>query len=74
MNAVNVAFTLVPRINATGRMSHADRAVTLLVSEDPEEAQSLAQDICEYNDQRKKRKWKSSGKWASSSAGNRTAF
>lgn len=54
MNAVNVAFTLVPRINATGRMSHADRAVTLLVSEDPEEAQSLAQDICEYNDQRKK--------------------
>lgn len=53
MNAINVAFTLVPRINATGRMGSPSRAVHLLTSEDPEEAQTLAADICEDNDRRR---------------------
>lgn len=53
MTAVNVAFTLVPRINATGRMGSPSRAVSLLTSEDAEEAASLAADICEDNDRRR---------------------
>ena len=51
--ATNVAFTIVPRINATGRMGSPDRAVRLLLSEDEEEAQSLAAEICADNDRRR---------------------
>lgn len=54
LSAGNVAFTVVPRINATGRIGSPDRAVRLLVSEDPQEAQSLAEEICEDNDTRRK--------------------
>ena len=53
LNATSVAFTLVPRINATGRMGSPTRAVRLLTSEEPEEAASLAADICEDNDRRR---------------------
>ena len=49
-----MAFTIVPRINATGRIGASDRAVRLLLSEDMEEAQRLAQEICHDNDTRKK--------------------
>ena len=53
LTAGNVAFTVVPRINATGRIGVPDRAVRLLVSEDPEEAGALAEDICDDNDYRR---------------------
>ena len=53
LTASNVAFTLVPRINATGRIGSPDRAVHLLLSEDTDEAENLAQDICHDNDLRK---------------------
>lgn len=49
-----LAFTLVPRINATGRMGNADRAVRLLTCEYEEEAEILAEEICQENDNRKK--------------------
>lgn len=51
--AGNVAFTLVPRINATGRIGSSDRAVRLLVSEFPEEAAELAAEVCDDNTYRK---------------------
>ena len=54
LNAVNVAFSLVPRINATGRMGSSEKAVSLLISEDEEEAESLAADICEDNENRRR--------------------
>ena len=38
LTATNVAFTLVPRINATGRMGAPERAVRLLTSVDDGEA------------------------------------
>ena len=47
--ASNVAFTLVPRINAAGRMGSADRAIRLLLSEDEEEAKLLAEEVNEAN-------------------------
>ena len=54
LSSTNVAFTIVPRINATGRIGASDRAVRLLLSEDMEQAQRLAEDICHDNDTRKK--------------------
>ena len=54
LSSTNVAFTIVPRINATGRIGASDRAVRLLLSEDMEEAQRLAKEICHDNDTRKK--------------------
>ena len=54
LTAVNVAFTVVPRINATGRMGSPDRAVRLLLSEYPEEAEELAEEICADNDERRR--------------------
>lgn len=54
VTAEQVAFILVPRINATGRIGSPDRAVRLLVSESPEEAAALAADICEDNDYRRR--------------------
>ncbi|HIW24187.1 MAG TPA: single-stranded-DNA-specific exonuclease RecJ [Candidatus Acutalibacter stercoravium] len=51
--ATSLAFTVIPRINATGRMGSPDRAVRLLTCDDPEEAQPLSQEICEDNDRRR---------------------
>lgn len=53
LTSENVAFGIVPRINATGRIGSPERAVRLLLSEDPEEAASLAADICDDNDYRR---------------------
>ncbi len=48
-SASRVAFGLVPRINAAGRMGSAQRAFKLLVTEDEQEAYDLAQEIGEEN-------------------------
>lgn len=53
LTATNLAFTLIPRLNATGRMGSPDKAVHLLCCENEEEAYSLAQEICEDNDRRR---------------------
>lgn len=53
LTSESVAFGIVPRINATGRIGSPERAVRLLLSEDPEEAITLAADICDDNDYRK---------------------
>ncbi len=49
MTSSNIAFTIVPRINAAGRMGSADRAIKLLISEDEEEARILAEEVNEAN-------------------------
>lgn len=54
ISAGQVAFILVPRINAAGRMESPDEAVRLLISESPEEAGFLAGKICEDNEYRRK--------------------
>jgi len=53
ISAREVAFGLAPRINAAGRMEHAQAAVRLLLTRDPEEARQLALHLCEQNDRRR---------------------
>lgn len=50
--ATSVAFTLAPRINAAGRMEDPSIAAALLLSEDEQEADCLAGEICEKNRER----------------------
>jgi len=52
LTAQTVAFTLVPRINAAGRMGSASLAVKLLLCEDHNEALELAKRLDELNKQR----------------------
>ncbi len=53
ITATGLAFTVIPRLNATGRMGSPDRAVRLLCCEYEEEAQDLAEEICADNDRRR---------------------
>ncbi len=52
VTSTNVAFGLAPRINASGRMSHASRAVELLTTQVLEEAEIAALDLDILNKQR----------------------
>ncbi|MGJ9457073.1 single-stranded-DNA-specific exonuclease RecJ [Oceanobacillus sp. CF4.6] len=50
----DVGFLIGPRINAVGRLQDADLAVKLLLTEDAEMAQEIAEEIDAINEQRKK--------------------
>ena len=54
LTSTNVAFTLVARINATGRMGAPERAVRLLISGYEEEAEVLSEEICADNEERRR--------------------
>lgn len=49
----NVVFTIAPRINAAGRLKSGSRAVELLLAESKDEAKKIAQEIDEYNSERR---------------------
>ncbi len=51
-SAVDVAFKIAPRINAMGRMGAADRAVKLFLTDYEEEANALAGEMEQENQQR----------------------
>lgn len=55
LNSTAVAFSLVPRINAIGRMSHARKAFEVLVSEDIESAHKSANEIDRSNADRQEK-------------------
>lgn len=52
VDAGKVGFVLAPRINAAGRLGEADRALRLLLAEDPREARALAEELDRLNTQR----------------------
>lgn len=52
INSSFIGFTIAPRMNAAGRVSNASIAVELLLSQDPAEAQTLAEELCDLNLQR----------------------
>ena len=47
-----IGYTVAPRINAAGRIRSASIAVELFLSEDPEKAKSLAEELCDINKER----------------------
>ncbi len=49
INTDDVAFRLVPRLNAAGRMDHASQALHLLTTKDTTTAGQLAQTLNEFN-------------------------
>ncbi|MBQ3216651.1 MAG: single-stranded-DNA-specific exonuclease RecJ [Oscillospiraceae bacterium] len=52
ITAATVGYVLAPRINAAGRMEHAELAVQLFLSERQEEAEELAETLCRLNRER----------------------
>jgi single-stranded-DNA-specific exonuclease len=48
----DIAFRLAPRLNAAGRMQHADIAVKLLTTSNEQEARQMAENLCSLNQQR----------------------
>ncbi len=48
----DVAFQLGPRLNAAGRVAHAELALRLLLTNDRTEAEALAAQLCAHNTQR----------------------
>ncbi len=53
MDIGDVVFKIAPRINAAGRISHATKAVELLVASSLEEATAFAETIDEFNTRRR---------------------
>lgn len=54
LTAENIGFQLAPRINAAGRMQHANTAYKLLIANDPVEAKELARELDANNKERQK--------------------
>lgn len=54
VNSFNIAFSIVPKINATGRLDSAEKAVELLVTSSENRAKILASELDEINKRRKK--------------------
>lgn len=53
LDAVDIAFCVVPKINACGRMNSAETAMRILISKDKEEIGLLCESIMEFNSMRK---------------------
>ena len=53
LTSVNVAYTLVPRINAVGRLGSSENSLKLLLTEDYQEAGAIAEEMNRVNAERK---------------------
>jgi single-stranded-DNA-specific exonuclease len=53
LDATCLAFRLAPRINAAGRMRRADAGLELLLTEDPQRAEAIAQELDAINSDRR---------------------
>ena len=54
VTTASVGYLLAPRINAAGRMGQVDQALSLFLTEDPEEAAALAASLCRLNRERQR--------------------
>ncbi|GGN97463.1 single-stranded-DNA-specific exonuclease RecJ [Saccharibacillus kuerlensis] len=54
LTSVGIAFAIAPRINASGRLDHADRAVDLLTTQEHDRAEHLASVLDLLNKERQK--------------------
>ena len=55
LDAESIAYGLAPRLNAAGRLEHAQLAFDLLLTEDPDRAEALARRLDELNRERQRR-------------------
>ena len=55
LSSVNLGFTLIPRLNAAGRMGNAQLALDLLLCDDPSECMRLAAQLEDNNERRRTR-------------------
>ncbi|MDR0888301.1 MAG: DHH family phosphoesterase, partial [Coriobacteriales bacterium] len=53
LTSTDLSFTVIPRLNAAGRMDNADIALELLMTDDPVRAQDLAERIEDINKERR---------------------
>jgi single-stranded-DNA-specific exonuclease len=49
ISSYHIAFMLAPRLNAAGRVSHAEESLRLLTTLDADEAEQIAQSLCQHN-------------------------
>jgi single-stranded-DNA-specific exonuclease len=54
LTTTDVSFGLAPRLNAAGRMGHADQAIELLIGDDPARCRELAEHLEAENVRRQK--------------------
>ncbi|MBP3391741.1 MAG: single-stranded-DNA-specific exonuclease RecJ [Clostridia bacterium] len=52
LSATDVAFRIIPKLNAAGRLGHAGRAVELLLTSDYDKAETLSTKLLEENQKR----------------------
>ncbi len=52
ITSTSIAFVIAPRLNAAGRLGKASHAVKLLITDDDEEASSLAEELTAQNKER----------------------
>ena len=52
VDSTSIALSIAPRINAVGRIARADRAVELLLTESPEQAGLISEELALCNSQR----------------------
>ncbi|MFN3761620.1 MAG: single-stranded-DNA-specific exonuclease RecJ [Anaerolineae bacterium] len=50
----HIGFVLGPRLNAAGRIAHAEKAYRLLTTDSPQEAEALARELDELNQERQR--------------------
>lgn len=53
ISSSDLSWTVIPSLNAAGRMGQADKALKLLLSESAQEREQLAQEIYNLNEERK---------------------
>lgn len=54
LGTYNIGYQIAPRLNAAGRMDHANTAYELLITEDEAEAMAIANDLNQKNQERQK--------------------
>lgn len=53
LTSTDLSWTVIPALNAAGRMGHSDLSLKLLISQDPREREQLANTIYGMNEERK---------------------
>jgi single-stranded-DNA-specific exonuclease len=54
LTCADIAFALAPRLNAAGRIEHMSKGVDLLLCQDQDQAQALAEDLDRINKERQR--------------------